>query len=96
MLCSIKLLAARNKHIALRRHEVNTFSAIDSNLKDCNASPFLKIKIVQAFSHPVGTVHVSQAVRMSSVKHVLRYGQRLKHMIEVWSNGQGEPDAFVL
>ena len=73
ILCSIKLLAVRKEHIALRRHDVNTFSGIDSNVigrkfEGMLVLPFLCINIVQAFFHSVGIDPDFQTARISSVK----------------------------
>ena len=43
-----------------------------------------------------GTDPDSQTERKRSVRWVLKKGQHLKHIIESWSKGQGEPDAFIL
>ena len=46
------------------------------------ASPFLWIRIVQAFFHSEGMVPDSHTGRIRSVKYVLRKGQRLKDIID--------------
>jgi hypothetical protein len=56
MSCSIKLLDKRMEYIAFRRHDVNTFSGMDSsvmgrNFDGSSVLPFFCINIVQAFFH---------------------------------------------
>ena len=101
MLCSIKQFETRKEYIELRRHDVNIFKGMVSRvigrkLEGLSASSFLWMRIVQALFHSAGTDPDSQTARISSVRWVLRKGQRLKHIIESWSRGQGEPDAFIL
>ena len=58
-------------------------------------SPFLWIKMVQAFFYSEGMQPEDQTVFISSIKTEQRYGQRLKHIIESLSNRDGELEAFM-
>ena len=58
------------------------FSVIGRKLDGELVSPFLWIKIVQAFFHSEGMVPDSHTACIRSVKYVLRKGQRLKDIID--------------
>ena len=58
-------------------------------------SPILWINMVQVFFHSEGIQPEEQMFLISSIKIERRYGQCLKHIIEILSNGNGELEAFI-
>ena len=48
-----------------------------------------------AFFQVSGMTFFFQISAIRAVKYERRYGQRLYHMIEIWSNGHGGPLVFV-
>ena len=59
------------------------------------ASPFLWIKMVQAFFNSEFTQPEDQTILINSVKNERRYLQHLKHITEILSNGDGVLGAFM-
>ena len=51
--------------------------------------------MVQVFFHFEGTQPEDQTALINSVKKQRRYGQRLKHAIEILSSGDGELEVFI-
>ena len=51
--------------------------------------------MVQAFFYSEGMQPEDQKFFISSIKTEQRYGQRLKHIIEILSNRDGELEAFM-
>ena len=54
------------------------------------------MKKVQALFNSSGVSPDCQMARKGSVRYDRRYGQYLKGMTDILSNGQGEPDSFIL
>ena len=49
-----------------------------------------------AFFQVSGMTFFFQISAIRAVKYERSYGQRLYHMIEIWSNGHGGPLVFIL
>ena len=58
--------------------------------------PFLWIRIVVAFFQTSGILPHCQTFSDTSVKYDRRWGQCLNTKIDISSNGQGQPDDFIL
>ena len=97
----MNLFLLRKEKIESSRHEVKTLRGTESSVigrKFAGSSlvPFLCTRTVQAFFHSEGTRPDSQIMRIISVKNLLRYGHLLKQIMEILSNGQGEPEDLIL
>ena len=80
---------------------MKTLSGTDSRVigmkfEELSLEPFLCIKMVHAFFHSEGTRPDSQTMRIISVKNFLKYGHRLKQIIEILSKGHGELEDLIL
>ena len=86
--------------IESRRQDVKILRPTDCSVNGLKlagsfVSPFLWIKVVQAFFHSEGIQTEDQMFLIISIKTERRYGQRLKHMIDILSSGDGELEAFI-
>ena len=88
------MMESRKQEISIFKGTVS--SVIGLKLEGSSQVPFLLTKIVQAFFHSRGILHDLQIVRKSLVITVLRNGHLLEHITEIWSNGQGQPEDFIL
>ena len=52
------------------------------------------MSVVTALFHKSGMVLVDITLLHNFNIKLLRYGHRLKHIIDIWSNGQGLPEDF--